>query len=121
MVLSSAPKETNAEAKPLYAAIYEVVRQIPFGKVATYGQIAELLGLYGRARQVGYALFQVAPDSDIPWHRVVNAQGKISRSPMRQGNDDLQRILLEREGVVFDAQETLSLALYRWSPKHSED
>jgi methylated-DNA-protein-cysteine methyltransferase related protein len=102
--------------EPLYAAIYARVKQIPVGQVATYGQIAESLGLYGRARQVGYALFQVAPDSDIPWHRVVNAQGKISRSPMRQGNDDLQRILLEREGIAFDTEEKLNLSRYRWSP-----
>jgi methylated-DNA-protein-cysteine methyltransferase related protein len=112
MVLS----ESKARNKSLYDVIYGLVKQIPAGQVATYGQIAETLGLYGRARQVGYALFQVAPGSDIPWHRVVNAQGKISRSPMRQGNDDLQRVLLEREGIVFDTQEKLNLSRYRWNP-----
>jgi methylated-DNA-protein-cysteine methyltransferase related protein len=112
MVLS----ESKAQNKSLYGTIYGLVRQIPAGQVTTYGQVAEILGLYGRARQVGYALFQVAPESDIPWHRVVNAQGKISRSPMRQGNDDLQRILLEREGIVFDTQEKLNLRHYRWIP-----
>jgi methylated-DNA-protein-cysteine methyltransferase related protein len=112
MVLS----ESKTQHKPVYEAIYGLVKQIPRGQVATYGQIAEVLGLYGRGRQVGYALFQVAPGSDIPWHRVVNAQGKISRSPMRQGNDDLQRILLEREGIVFDTQEKLNLSRYRWNP-----
>jgi methylated-DNA-protein-cysteine methyltransferase related protein len=112
MVLS----ELKTQHKPLYEAIYGLVKQIPRGQVATYGQIAEILGLYGRARQVGYALFQVAPGSDVPWHRVVNAQGKISRSPMRQGNDDLQRILLEREGIAFDPQEKLNLSRYRWDP-----
>jgi methylated-DNA-protein-cysteine methyltransferase related protein len=112
MVLS----ESKARNKSLYDAIYGLVKQIPVGQVATYGQIAEMLGLYGRARQIGYALFQVAPGSDIPWHRVVNAQGKISRSPMRQGNDDLQRILLEREGIAFDTQEKLNLSRYRWNP-----
>jgi methylated-DNA-protein-cysteine methyltransferase related protein len=112
MVLS----ESKAQQNSLYDAIYGLVKQIPVGQVATYGQIAEMLGLYGRARQVGYALFQVPPGSDIPWHRVVNAQGMISRSPMRQGNDDLQRILLEREGIVFDTQEKLNLRHYRWTP-----
>jgi methylated-DNA-protein-cysteine methyltransferase related protein len=120
MVLSeskqSIAKTQSTTQQPLYDAIHSVVKQIPEGQVATYGQIAEMLGLYGRARQVGYALFQVAPGSDIPWHRVVNAQGKISRSPMRQGNDDLQRILLEREGIVFDTQEKLNLSRYRWNP-----
>ncbi len=112
MVLSSA----KTQSKTLYDAIYGLVKQIPRGQVATYGQIAEMLGLDGRARQVGYALFQIAPGADIPWHRVVNAQGKISRSPMRQGSDDLQRILLEREGIMFDTQEKLNLSRYRWHP-----
>jgi methylated-DNA-protein-cysteine methyltransferase related protein len=121
MVLSESKTQSKSKTQatappPLYDAIYDLVKQIPEGQVATYGQIAEMLGLYGRARQVGYALFQVAPGSDIPWHRVVNAQGKISRSPMRQGNDDLQRILLEREGIVFDTQEKLNLSRYRWNP-----
>jgi methylated-DNA-protein-cysteine methyltransferase related protein len=120
MVLSESKTESTSKTQsttqqPLYDAIYSLVKQIPEGQVATYGQIAEMLGLYGRARQVGYALFQVAPGSDIPWHRVVNAQGKISRSPMRQGNDDLQRILLEREGIGFDTQEKLNLSRYRWN------
>jgi methylated-DNA-protein-cysteine methyltransferase-like protein len=75
--------------------------------VATYGQIAELLGLKGHARQVGYALFRVPFDQEIPWHRVVNAKGEISRSPSRQGGDDLQRVLLEKEGVVFNPQDRI--------------
>jgi methylated-DNA-protein-cysteine methyltransferase related protein len=121
MVLSESKTQSTSKTQattrqPLYDVIYGLVKQIPEGQVATYGQIAEMLGLYGRARQVGYALFQVAPGSDIPWHRVVNAQGKISRSPMRQGNDDLQRILLEREGIAFDTQEKLNLSRYRWNP-----
>jgi methylated-DNA-protein-cysteine methyltransferase related protein len=98
-----------------YEAIYGLVRQIPLGKVATYGQIAELLGLPGHARQIGYALFRVAPGSGIPWQRVINAQGMISPSPLRQGSDELQRILLEQEGIVFDAQGKIDLKRYRWS------
>ncbi len=100
--------------KPLYETIYRQVRQIPAGRVATYGQIAESLDLYGRARQVGYALFQVAPDLDVPWHRVVNAQGQISHSANRLGSDELQRLLLEREGIVFSAQGQIDLTCYRW-------
>jgi methylated-DNA-protein-cysteine methyltransferase related protein len=68
-----------------YDRIYEVVRQIPLGQVATYGQVAELANLLGRARLVGYALFRVDLRSDIPWHRVINAKGEISESPFRQG------------------------------------
>jgi alkylated DNA nucleotide flippase Atl1 len=62
-----------------YTRIYDVVRRIPWGKVATYGQVADLAGLYGKARLVGYALYQVPLESDVPWQRVVNARG---RSPI---------------------------------------
>ena len=62
-----------------YDQIYAVVRQIPEGQVATYGQVAELAGLGGKARLVGYALYRVdMRSSDIPWHRVINAKGEIS-------------------------------------------
>jgi methylated-DNA-protein-cysteine methyltransferase related protein len=101
----------------LYQQIYQVVALIPAGQVATYGQIAELLGLHGRARQVGYALFRVAPEAEVPWHRVINAQGKISYSGHRQGSDNLQRLLLEQEGIVFDEQERVDLRRYGWQPQ----
>lgn len=100
----------------LYERIYQMVRQIPPGRVATYGQIANLLGLSGRARQIGYALYRVDPDSDIPWHRVINAQGKISPSPSRHGSDELQRHLLETEGILFDRHDRIDLSAYRWHP-----
>ncbi len=62
-----------------YDQIYAVVRQIPEGQVATYGQVAELAGLGGKARLVGYALYRVdMRSSDIPWHRVINVKGEIS-------------------------------------------
>jgi methylated-DNA-protein-cysteine methyltransferase related protein len=120
----SEPKQKKSartkEKSPLYEAIYAQVKQIPEGKVATYGQIAELLGIYGQARLVGYALFRVAPDSDVPWQRVINAKGTISQSPQRQGDDSLQRILLEQEGIVFDAQERIDLKRYQWRPQHAD-
>ncbi|MGB8698263.1 MAG: MGMT family protein [Thermosynechococcaceae cyanobacterium] len=108
----------SSELNPLkrYEAVYALVRQIPAGQVATYGQIAECLGLYGQARQVGYALFRVPVESDIPWHRVINAQGKISESPQRQGGDVLQKIRLEQEGVEFDPQGRIDLQRHRWRP-----
>jgi methylated-DNA-protein-cysteine methyltransferase related protein len=112
--------KTAQNNSPLYETIYALVRQIPEGQVATYGQIAELLGLYGRARQIGYALFRVAPESDVPWQRVINAKGTISRSPFREGSDDLQRILLEQEGVVFDAEDRIDLKRYQWNPTQNE-
>jgi methylated-DNA-protein-cysteine methyltransferase related protein len=97
-----------------YTAIYDVVRQIPYGQVATYGQVAELAGLPRRARLVGYALFRVEFDSDVPWHRVINAKGEISESPFRRGGDSLQRSLLEAEGLEFSAEGKVNLRLHRW-------
>ncbi|AFY72814.1 putative methylated DNA-protein cysteine methyltransferase [Synechococcus sp. PCC 7502] len=99
-----------------YDRIYAIVRQIPQGKIATYGQIAELSGLVGKARVVGYALYRVDPQtSDIPWHRVVNAKGEISESPFRNGGDYLQRSLLEQEGIKFSLNK-INLRDYRWYP-----
>ena len=98
-----------------YPKIYDVVRQIPVGKVATYGQVAELAGLIGKPRVVGYALYRVVTDSDIPWHRVINATGEVSRSALRDGNDDLQQLLLAEEGIVF-IKGKVDLRRYRWRP-----
>ncbi len=97
-----------------YDLIYAIVKQIPYGKVATYGQIAELAGLYGKARLVGYALFRVDIKEDIPWHRVINAKGEISYSFQRQGGDYLQKVLLENEGIVFKNNGKINLNKYRW-------
>ena len=100
-----------------YNRIYQVVKKIPPGKVASYGQIAELTGLYGRARLVGYALYQIdVNESDVPWHRVVNAKGEISYSFKRQGGDYLQKVLLQAEGIVFNSQGKINLSQYRWQP-----
>ncbi len=98
-----------------YETIYTIVRQIPPGQVATYGQVADLANLPGRARLVGYALFRVAPGSDIPWHRVINAKGEVSQSPVRRGSDYLQRALLEEEGIQFSPQGRVNLRKYRWN------
>jgi methylated-DNA-protein-cysteine methyltransferase-like protein len=99
-----------------YERIYAVVRQIPRGKVATYGQIADLCGLPRQARLVGYALYRVdMAHSDVPWHRVINAKGEVSESPFRQGTDYLQRSLLEQEGIEFDAKGKIHLQRYRWT------
>jgi methylated-DNA-protein-cysteine methyltransferase related protein len=99
-----------------YNLIYQTVRQIPVGKVATYGQIADLSGLYGKARLVGYALFKVEIDRDIPWHRVINSKGEISYSSLRRGGDYLQKHLLEKEGIEFDSKGKINLRQYQWQP-----
>ena len=98
-----------------YDRIYTVVRRIPRGRVATYGQVAELAGLGGHARQVGYALHALTTERAVPWHRVVNARGQISPRA-EPGDDRIQRQLLEREGVHFDATDRLELQRYRWRP-----
>ncbi len=96
-----------------YDSIYNVVAEIPRGRVATYGQIAELAGIAGQPRRVGYALSALSRDSGVPWHRVINAKGEISvRSDSRAGK--LQRKLLEQEGVVFDRGGRISLDRFRW-------
>lgn len=97
--------------------IYAVVMMIPAGYVATYGQIAALAGLPGHARQVGYALSALADNSPVPWYRVVNARGEISLRRGGSGADLLQRVRLEAEGVVFDAQGRILLELFRWRPE----
>jgi methylated-DNA-protein-cysteine methyltransferase-like protein len=100
-----------------YERIYRAVGRIPRGRVCTYGQIAELAGLPGGARQVGYALAALG-DTRVPWHRVVNSRGEIS--PRAEPSfEALQRQLLAREGVAFDATGRLSLARFRWRPRRS--
>lgn len=103
----------NARALKRYELIWSIVRKVPRGRVATYGQIAELAGLEGHARQVGYALHNLPAESNVPWHRIVNAKGEISA---RTGGDshELQRLLLESEGVAFDERGRMDLECYRW-------
>ncbi len=98
-----------------YQQIYAVVRRIPRGRVATYGQIANLAGLAGHARQVGYALHALPPETAGPWHRVVNAQGGISRRSV-PGAELAQRQLLMMEGVPLDGRGRVRLAQVRWQP-----
>jgi methylated-DNA-protein-cysteine methyltransferase related protein len=100
-----------------YARIYAVVRRIPYGRVATYGQVAELAGLPGHARQVGYALHALRDGTTLPWHRVVNASGGISLRRARIGNELVQQRLLEQEGVGFDLRGRVRLAAVRWQPR----
>lgn len=97
----------------LYEKIYAVVRRIPRGRVASYGQIARLARLEGYARHVGYAMNALPDDSDVPWHRVINAQGAISPRAIPDGAY-WQRHLLEEEGVTFDARGRIALQKFWW-------
>jgi methylated-DNA-protein-cysteine methyltransferase-like protein len=106
-------------ATELYELVWATVKRIPRGRVATYGQIAALIGMPRHARQAGYALAATPEGKKIPWHRVINAQGRISLrlKHWESGNDDLQRILLEAEGVIFDNTGKVDLKHFRWQPK----
>lgn len=94
-----------------YEIIWKTVRKIPRGKVATYGQIAERAGMEGHARLIGYALHALPEGSKVPWHRVINAAGRISL-PGPAGR--AQRLLLESEGIAFTSANRVNLRKYRW-------
>jgi methylated-DNA-protein-cysteine methyltransferase-like protein len=96
--------------------VWSVVEQIPHGRLATYGQIADLIGAWGCARQVGWALRRLHLPSDVPWHRVVNAKGQISMSLSREGSDWMQRHLLITEGIPVDQKGRLPLKRFLWRP-----
>src|SRR5262249_13664846 len=96
-------------ADPKYEAIWEAVRLIPPGRVASYGQIATIAGLDGHARMVGYALHSLKPLNDVPWHRIVNAQGKIS---LAGPNARRQQARLEAEGVKFLPSGNIDMKIY---------
>ena len=96
--------------------VIDMVKQIPFGRLATYGQIADLIGAFGCARQVGWALRRLALPSVVPWHRVVNARGCIAMTLSRAGTDWIQREMLIAEGIPVDADGRLPLEQYLWRP-----
>ena len=98
-----------------YLQFYAIVSQIPDGLVATYGQVATLAGYPGQARQVGYALNCLTDDFDVPWQRVVNAKGQVSAraNPIFE---QIQRQMLESEGILFDNKGRIDLSKYQWKP-----
>jgi methylated-DNA-protein-cysteine methyltransferase-like protein len=95
----------------LYPRIYALVGRIPYGRVATYGQIARALGMPHGARVVGWAMRECP--AGLPWHRVVNAQGAVSTRGHPEGTS-LQQALLEEEGAAFDAAGRLDLRVFGW-------
>ncbi len=95
----------------LFSRIYALVRKIPRGRVATYGQIARALGMPRGARTVGWAM-RACGDEAVPWHRVVNAQGRISLRPTTGYHE--QRARLRAEGIRFDRSGKIDLDKYGW-------
>ncbi|HEY68010.1 MAG: cysteine methyltransferase [Chloroflexi bacterium] len=96
-----------------FERVYQLVRQVPPGKVTSYGAIARMLGHPRAARTVGWALHSLPDGSDVPWHRVINSQGRISTS-CREHSADLQRALLEAEGIEFDEHGYVDWERFGW-------
>ena len=101
------------EERSINQRIWQVVAAIPPGTVSTYGDVAARAGIPGAARRVGAALRGLPGDTNLPWHRVINASGRISL-PAGSSGQRLQRGRLEAEGVVFRANGAVSLQRYRW-------
>lgn len=96
-----------------HSRVYDVVRDVPVGSVATYGDVATRLGSPRVARHVGWALAALPPDTDVPWHRVLNAQGRVSsRGDVWRAEEQIAR--LTAEGVPFDANGRCDLRRHRW-------
>lgn len=101
-----------------YRRIYATVRAIPYGRVASYGQIAALAGLPRQARLVGYALHRLEDGATVPWHRVLNAQGRIAFPP-HSTPYQRQQALLQAEGIAVIGGK-VDLRQYRWQPSLDE-
>lgn len=115
------PEQSNPKTRPrrrkteesFFEAVHAEVRRIPRGRVASYGQIGLRIGRPGSARTVGWAMRALPRGSDVPWHRVVNAQGRVS---LTERSGSLQKALLEAEGVRFDENGRIDLDVFGWKP-----
>lgn len=103
------------DSNELHRQILEVIALIPYGKVATYGQIAKLAGIPKHARLVGYVLKHLDQESSIPWHRVINSQGKISVMRINEKGENIQQQLLADEGI-YVLNNKINLKVFSWTP-----
>lgn len=100
--------------KGFYDRVVRLIKSIPAGRVATYGQIADYAGNRKAAREVAYILHSSSEKEDLPWQRVINSKGSIS---LKRGRGyELQKKMLEDEGVVFGDDDHVDLARFRWQP-----
>ena len=107
----------SAKYEQTFEKIYRLVLRIPRGRVMTYGQIARLLEDRYSPRLIGWAMHATPQDErNIPWHRVINSRGGISTGRVTIQEPQLQRWMLEAEGVVFDERGNCDLSVYQWSP-----
>jgi methylated-DNA-protein-cysteine methyltransferase-like protein len=112
-----APAGRAEKYEQAFEKIYRLVLRIPRGRVMTYGQIARLLEDRYSPRLVGWAMHATPQDGrDIPWHRVINSRGGISTGRVIVQEPQLQRWMLEAEGVAFDERGHCDLGVYQWSP-----
>ena len=115
---ASGAASASARFEKVFERIYGVVLRIPRGRVMTYGQIARLLEERYSPRLVGWAMHATPKDErNIPWHRVINSRGGISTGRVILTQPDVQQLLLEAEGVVFDQRGHCDLRIYQWSPR----
>jgi len=108
--------------KSFYEQVYDLVRQIPRGRVTSYGRVAQMLGRPNAARAVGYALSalkdeQTTVAKDVPWHRVINSQGRITISNREHSAED-QALLLRAEGIMVGDDMRVDLDHYLWRGLH---
>jgi methylated-DNA-protein-cysteine methyltransferase related protein len=109
--------KATAGFERVFEQIYRLVLRIPAGRVMTYGQIARLLDERYSPRLVGWAMHATPKDErNIPWHRVINSRGATSTGRLILHEPDLQRLLLENEGVVFNDKAVCDLSVFQWSP-----
>ena len=100
--------------KSFYQRVITLIKNIPRGKVATYGQIAEYAGSPRAARQVAYILHSSSEREDLPWHRVINSKGGISLKP--RAGYELQKQMLKAEGISFDQEGCIDIKRFGWLP-----
>lgn len=103
------PKQARSDT---FQKIWDAARKISHGRVASYGQVAALAGMPRHARLVGFALHALPRDTDVPWHRIINAQGRLSFPPKSALYRE-QRRRLKAEGVVF-VRGVIDLDRYGW-------
>ncbi len=94
--------------------VKEIIKRVPRGKVATYGQVATLAGNHRAARQVAWILHSSSQSDDLPWHRIVNRSGRISLKQNR--GYEIQKSLLKIEGIEFDENDSIDFRRYLWYP-----
>ena len=115
---AKSPNRPLGQFEKVFEKIYRLVLRIPRGRVMTYGQIARLLEERYSPRLVGWAMHATPRDErNIPWHRVINSRGSVSTGRVILAEPDRQRLMLEAEGVAFDARGHCDLSVYQWSPR----